>query len=110
LLVDGFARKDWKYFFRLASGAQGWQREDAEQGAGERCRLRASAARGLLGEAWDFTFTPRLGKGGASFKAPAGKAEAEAEAILLRKAEAEAQESHSAGAEAEARENQDGHH
>ena len=33
--LNGFARKDWKYFFRLASGAQGWQREDAEQEAGE---------------------------------------------------------------------------
>ena len=35
MLVDGFARTDWKYFFNLASGAQGWQREDAEQEAGE---------------------------------------------------------------------------
>ena len=33
--LNGFARKDWKYFFNLASGAQGWQREDAEQEAGE---------------------------------------------------------------------------
>ena len=33
--MNGFARKDWKYFFNLASGAQGWQREDAEQEAGE---------------------------------------------------------------------------
>ena len=33
--LNGFARKDWKYFFNLASGAQGWQRDDAEQGAGE---------------------------------------------------------------------------
>ena len=33
--LNEFARKDWKYFFNLASGAQGWQREDAEQEAGE---------------------------------------------------------------------------
>ena len=33
--LNGFARKDWKYFFNLASGAQGWQREDAEQEADE---------------------------------------------------------------------------
>ena len=35
MLVDGYARADWRYFFNLASGAQGWQREDAEQEAGE---------------------------------------------------------------------------
>ena len=87
MLVDGFARKDWKCFFSLASGAQGWQREDAEQEAGERCRLRAGAAGGLLGEAWDFTVTLRPGRGGASFKAASGVGNMELRAGSFENAE-----------------------